>query len=201
MQPQPIPKSPSRSQAMVPGNVVKPQQKFFRTQRETLKTLPHRIMILRHRVAARSRAIETNSVGVRAMKINRVPVFALFRIPPRRGPVMMGPPKEVMQSQRRHVINYRLMRLQHDARNHLARGCIVCERHGYPLSRDLFRGEIRIPRQAAEGVPVRLRKMMAGPIAVGSGVRHPGDPGNPLMVQSAVYYFGYGRTGPLRVSI
>src|SRR5215471_354824 len=104
MQGHPVPKRTSRSQAVVPGDVMKPQQEFFGTGRKIFETLPHRIMILRHLVAPGSRAIETDSVCVGPMKINRVPIFTLFFVPPRRRPIMMGPPEEVMQSQRRHVI-------------------------------------------------------------------------------------------------
>src|SRR5437660_5396580 len=130
-----IPKGPSRSQAMVPGNMMKPEQEFFRTGGELLETVAHRIVVLRDGVAPRSRAIETNSVSVGAMKIDRVPVFALFRVPPRRRPIMMTAPEEVMQSQRRHVINYGFVRLKHDGGNRLARPSIVRHVLGIPSSR------------------------------------------------------------------
>ena len=62
-------------------------------------------MVLAHCIAARFRAIESQTTLVRAVVIDRIPVSARLSVPPGSGTVMMSAPHDVMKAQRRHVIN------------------------------------------------------------------------------------------------
>src|SRR5262249_36768241 len=102
-------KRPSRSHPMVPGNVMKPQQKLFRTRVKRAEKLPQWRGILRDSVAPARTAIETHAGVICAMKVNRVPIVALFLVPPGRRTVVMATPEKMMQSKGCHVINYCFM--------------------------------------------------------------------------------------------
>src|SRR5436190_1027325 len=161
-----VPKRPAGAQAIVPAYVMKPEQIFFRARFEFTETVAHCRLILRDSVAAGRGAIKSHACFVRAMKVNRVPIVPLFLAPPWRRSVMMPTPKKMMQPQRRHVIDDRFGRLEHDARNRAAAILIACQSHGNPFFGNLFRREIWIPCQPPEGIPVGLQKMMTRPVAI-----------------------------------
>src|SRR5262249_32316393 len=186
-----IPKRPARAHAIVPGHVMEPEQKFLGTVRKRTESERYRSMVLGHCVAPGRATIESNSVDVGLVKINRIPVVSLFLVPPRGRPVMMTAPKQMMQSQRRHVIDQSFMGLKHDARDGFARSGVVSKRHRDPFTGNLRRGCVRVPGQRPKSVPVRLEKGMPSQLAIGPGVRAARHARDPLMIESSIHDFGY----------
>src|SRR5262245_43359088 len=182
MQRQFIPQGPSRTHSMVPGRVMKPDQKLFRASSQAGEPVTRWRMILANGIAASLRAIESQPAFVGAVVIGRIPVGPFFLVPPRRGAVMMPAPHNVMQPQRRHVIHQRLVRFEHHARDRVHRFLIARERHPDPLLGDPPRRDVRIPCETTECVPVGLGEMMPAPVAIRSGVGHARDARQPLLV-------------------
>src|ERR1041385_829695 len=90
-----IPQRPPRFHLVIPRDVMKPEQKLLRTTLDVRELFAHRQMILAHRVAAGLRAIEADAERVRFVIVNRVPVLAFLRVPPRRWSIVMPPPKPI----------------------------------------------------------------------------------------------------------
>src|SRR5689334_12423358 len=92
---------------------MKPEQKFLGTPIYSSE-LPRDLgTILTDRVAASLRPIKSNPERISLVIINRVPILAFLRVPPRRWSIVMSTPEEMMQSQRRHVIHDGFVRLEH----------------------------------------------------------------------------------------
>src|SRR5262245_60738401 len=109
------------------------------------------------------------------MIIDRIPVITLFCVPPWRGTVMMTTPHNMVQSKRSHIVDQCFVRSNHEPDKRADCFRIIGQRHPGPLPGYLPRHEIGIPGQATEGIPVRLREVMAAPIAVRTGVCHAGN--------------------------
>src|SRR5438445_11138789 len=101
--------------------MMKPQQKLFGTRIQNREVFAHWLMILTYGTAPGLRAIESYSFGIGAVKVNRIPIIARLRVPPRRRTIMVTAPKKVMQPERRHVVDHGLVRLEHDASDRLSR--------------------------------------------------------------------------------
>src|SRR5262249_8708561 len=127
--------------------------------------------------------IESDAGFICAMKVNRIPIVALFPGPPGRRAVMMTTPEKVMQPKWRHVINHCFMLLKHDARDGLTRISISRESHSNPFIGNLLCREVGIPGQPAKCIPVGLEEMVAGPISICTGVGNARKAGDFLMIE------------------
>src|SRR5436309_3152564 len=98
---------------MVPRDMMKPKQKFFRTGLQIRELLTHRRMILSDRVATGFCPVEAQPECVSLVIIDRVPILARLGVPPGRWTIMVPTPHQVMKTERSHVIDRRLMRPEH----------------------------------------------------------------------------------------
>src|SRR5262245_9177291 len=96
MQRQFIPQDSSRTHAMIPGDVMEPDQKLLRTRSQVGVAVAHVRMILTHGIATFFSSVESQAAIVGAVIVGRIPVGAFFLVPPRRGAVMMPAPHNVM---------------------------------------------------------------------------------------------------------
>ena len=133
--------------------------------------------IERDGVAALRGAIEPDAVRVGAVVVDRRPVGAacVLHVDPGAGAVVVALGHDVVQAERRHVVDDRLARAQHHLFHGRDEAFVGRERHAQPLVGDLVGGEAVVPREPAEGVPVRLGEGMAAPVAVVADVRDGGD--------------------------
>src|SRR6188474_3410509 len=111
-----VPKCAAGLHLVIPWDVVKPEQKLFGTSLNISELLLDGQMILAHRVATCLRPIKPDAKRIRLVIVDWVPIVALFRIPPRRRPVVMSSPKEMMQTKRCHVVHNRIVRFEHQSR-------------------------------------------------------------------------------------
>src|SRR5260370_1802203 len=112
-----VPQHSAGTHSTIPRHMMKPQQKVLRTSIQVRKLIADRLMILANRIAAGRGAVESDSFGISTMVINRIPIIARLRIPPRSLTVVMAAPKKMVQSQRCHVIDHSFARLKHDSGN------------------------------------------------------------------------------------
>src|SRR5262245_4086700 len=103
MQSQFIPQDSSRTHAMIPRDVMEPDQKLLRASGQVGEAVAHGWMILAHGIAACFGSVKPQAALVGAVIISRIPIVAFFLVPPRRGAIMMPAPHNVMQPERRHV--------------------------------------------------------------------------------------------------
>ncbi len=89
--------------------MMEPKQKLLRTGVQVRKPIADRRMVLAQSVTPGSRAIKSDSAIVGAVEVNRIPVGARLRVPPRRWAIMMSAPHQVVQAQGRHIVNQRVM--------------------------------------------------------------------------------------------
>ena len=193
-----VPEPAARRHLVVPRHMVEPQQQVLR---HLLPVREHRAdlrVVLRGRVAALRPALETDAVLVRAVVVSRVPVGAIQVVHPRPRTVVMPGAHEVMQAERRHVVDHRLARTHHHRDHRLDERRIVAEGHAHPVDRDVARGCSRIPREPSVGVPVRLVEDRSRPVAIGADVGDTGHAGVFVAVQLSVDDFRDGRSLALR---
>ena len=114
---------------------------------------------------------------------------------------MMAAPKQMMQTKRRHVIDHGFTRFKHDSGDRRCRGPIVGERHRDPFVRDRLRIQFRIPGEAPKCVPIRLEKIVSGPIAIRPGVGNAHHSGDFLLIEASVHNFGHSRSLPLGIGV
>src|SRR5512133_637105 len=98
--------------AVVPGYVMEPEQVRLRAGFERCELTRDFGMILLDRLASVCAPIKPNSLLIGAMKVDGRPIRATLAHP-RTRPVMMVPSHQVVQPERRHVIDASLSRLQH----------------------------------------------------------------------------------------
>src|SRR5215203_4261558 len=99
--------------------MMEPQQKLFGTSIKFSKDLSYCRMILRDSVASGLRAVEANTLVIRAMVVDRVPICSLKLVLPWRRSVVVTTPHYVVQTEWRHVVDDRFVRLEHDSSQHL----------------------------------------------------------------------------------
>src|SRR5690606_37265556 len=92
-----LPEGAPRRHAVLPGHVVKPKQKRFRTGRAIAPELTQGRTILRHRIAAAHRTVEPNAFTVGAVEVHRCPIGAAFR-DPRARTIVVIPGYQVVQA-------------------------------------------------------------------------------------------------------
>src|SRR5205814_9941833 len=78
-----------------------------------------------------------------------------------------------------------------------------CPRHADPLVGNMFRGQLMVPRESAERVPVRLREIMPAPVLIRAGVGHSAHAGQLMFAYRAVDRAADRRTWPggMRVAV
>src|SRR5262249_3061303 len=91
-----VPKCFARPHPMIPGDVMEPEEKLFGTSFEVSKPVADFRVILRDGITPRGGAIKADTLLTRLMEVNRIPVFSLFSVPPRRRAVMSLAPHDVM---------------------------------------------------------------------------------------------------------
>ena len=85
----------------------------FGTLMDLRELLPSAPRVLTHRVATGLGPVKSDPKRIRFVVIDRVPVVTLLLVPPRCWSVMVTTPHDVMQTQRRHAIHNRIMRIEH----------------------------------------------------------------------------------------
>src|SRR6476620_11342815 len=91
--------------SIVPGYMMKQKQKLFRTCSEIGKQFSNWFMILGDRIATTLGPIKSNSPGIGAIIINRIPVIARKGVPPWRRAIVVVTPHDVEEPKRRHVVD------------------------------------------------------------------------------------------------
>ena len=99
----------------------------------------------RHGVAAAGGAVEADAGRVGPVVVDRGPVGPPPAADPGPRPVVVVPGHQVVQPERRHVVDGRLARAEHHLRDGEHRG-VVAERHADPLVGDRRRGRGGDPR-------------------------------------------------------
>src|SRR5690606_38342963 len=93
-----IPKDAARPGAIVPRQVMEPQQELLGHTLHVTKLRRDRRRVLSHRVAARLGAIEADAFLVGAMEINRRPIGTRAALDPRPRAIVVTAAHEVMQT-------------------------------------------------------------------------------------------------------
>lgn len=94
--------------------MVKPQEIFFRTGFDIVILLCQSFGILRNGITAFAAAVETYSLFIGFVIVGWKPVrTSTGNIAPRFGSVMMSLCKNMMQTERHHVIHNRFMAIKH----------------------------------------------------------------------------------------
>ena len=93
---------------------MKPQQVNFRAGFQFIELRAKRLMILAYCIASVSCAVKTNPVCIRLVIVRGSPIRShVFGCIPRTGTIMMVPCKNMMKSQRHHIIDGSLAALKH----------------------------------------------------------------------------------------
>src|ERR1043165_2448721 len=101
----------------------------------------------------------------------------------------MPAPHDVMKTERRHVINHGLARFEHHARDCLDSSRVARPCHLNPFVRNLLGRKVWIPGQPTKSVPVGLREMMPGPVAIRASVGNTRHSCDALMIETSINYF------------
>ena len=100
--------------AMCPGNMVKPQEIFFGTGFDIVILSGQSFGILCNGITAFTAAVEAYSSFIGFVIVGRKPVgTGAGNTAPRFGAIMMSPCKNMMQTERHHVIYNRFMTVEH----------------------------------------------------------------------------------------
>ena len=107
----------------------------------------------------------------------------------------------VVQAQGHGVVQESLPRTHHDIDNGFDDRGIGGPGHARPFFGDGLRGEVGIPREAAQDIPVGLREMMAGPVHIEARVQDAGDARHAVVMHFAFEDFGDSGTLALGVGV